>query len=61
MPTISREDATVEFADGDAELRAATAGEMTVAFVRVPKGADFRPALRAYPAICAAARTAATC
>ena len=46
MPTISREDATVEFADGDAELRAAQAGNMTVAFVRVPQGADFRPALQ---------------
>jgi hypothetical protein len=49
VPTISREDAKVEFADGDAELRAVEAGEMTVAFVRVPKGADFRPALQGLP------------
>jgi hypothetical protein len=49
MPAISREDADVEFADGDAELRAAPAGEMTVGFVRVPKGADFRPALKGLP------------
>jgi hypothetical protein len=49
MPRISREDAVVEFADGGAELRAAPAGDMTVAFVRVPKGADFRPALQGLP------------
>jgi hypothetical protein len=49
MPVISREDAVVEFADGDAELRAAPAGAMTVAFVRAPKGADFRPALQGLP------------
>jgi hypothetical protein len=49
MPTITREDAVVEFADGPAELRAAQAGDMTVAFVRVPKGADFRPALVGLP------------
>jgi hypothetical protein len=49
MPTIKREDAVVEFADGPAELRAAQAGDMTVAFVRVPQGADFRPALKGLP------------
>ena len=49
MPVISRQDAVVEFADGDAELRAAPAGDMTVAFVRAPKGADFRPALQGLP------------
>lgn len=49
MPVISREDAQVEFANGGAELRAAPAGDMTVAFVTAPQGTDFRPALHGLP------------
>jgi hypothetical protein len=49
MPAISREDAKIEFADGEAELRTVQAGEMTVAFVRAPQGTDFRPALIGLP------------
>jgi hypothetical protein len=46
---LAREDAQIEFADGGAELRAVPAGDMTVAFVRAPQGADFRPALQGLP------------
>lgn len=49
MPVISHEEAEVQFADGDAELRTASAGDMMVTFVRAPQGADFRPALAGLP------------
>jgi hypothetical protein len=49
MPRISREDAKVEFADGGAELRTASAGSMTVGFLRVAQGTDLRPALKGLP------------
>lgn len=49
MPVISREDTVVEFADGGAEVRTASAGDMMVTFVRLPQGADLRPALQGLP------------
>lgn len=49
MPTISREDAAIEVADGPMEARTAQAGEMTVGFFRLPEGTDFRPALEGLP------------
>jgi hypothetical protein len=46
MPALTWDDAEVQFAADGAEYRAIDAGEMTVSFVRVPAGADFRPALK---------------
>jgi hypothetical protein len=46
MKAISREDAPVAIEGDGVELRMKElSGGMTAAFVRVPKGADFRPAL----------------
>ena len=39
------DEARVEISDGGAELRTASAGEMTAGFVSAPKGTDFRPLL----------------
>jgi hypothetical protein len=49
MPAVVREDAGVELSDGPMEVRTAQAGEMTVGFFRLPKGADLRPALKGMP------------
>ena len=50
MSGISRDDAPVAIEGDGVELRMReVGGDMTVAFVRVPKGADFRPALKGLP------------
>jgi hypothetical protein len=50
MTAISREDAPVAIEGDGVELRMReVGGGMTAAFVRVPKGADFRPALKGLP------------
>ena len=49
MTQLAREDAAIVI-DGDGvELRTATAGDMTAAFVKVPAGTDFGPALEGLP------------
>ena len=50
MTGISREDAPVAIEGDGVELRMREiGGDMTAAFVRVPKGTDFRPALKGLP------------
>jgi hypothetical protein len=50
MKAISRADAPVAIEGDGVELRMQKlGGGMTAAFVRVPKGADFRPALAGLP------------
>jgi hypothetical protein len=50
MTAISGADARVAIEDDGVELRMQKlGGGMTTAFVRVPKGADFRPALAGLP------------
>jgi hypothetical protein len=49
MGVINRDDVPVTIQDDNAELRTAQAGDMTVAFMRLKKGADFAPALAGLP------------
>ena len=49
MRTIEREDVPVAIQDDNVELRVAEAGEMTVSFVKINKGADLAPALIGLP------------
>lgn len=49
MGVIKREDVPVAIQDDNAELRMSEVGEMTVAFMRLKKGADFAPALVGLP------------
>lgn len=49
MGVVSRDDVPVAIETEDAELRTSEAGEMTVGFVRLRKGADFAPALVGLP------------
>ncbi|WP_299529354.1 hypothetical protein [uncultured Streptomyces sp.] len=50
MTATTRDDTPVAFRNGDAELRMRDAGgEMSVSFVRFPKGTDMSPALQGLP------------
>jgi type 1 glutamine amidotransferase len=49
MGVINRDDVPVAIQDDSAELRTAEAGDMTVAFMTLKKGADFAPALSGLP------------
>ncbi len=49
MRTIEREDVPVAIKDDNVELRVAEAGDMTVSFVTISKGADLAPALVGLP------------
>ena len=49
MDGINRDDVPVTIEDDNAQLRTAPAGGMTVAFMRLKKGADFAPALKGLP------------
>jgi len=49
MTQVAREQATVAIEGDGVELRTAEVGDMTVAFVMVPKGTDFAPALKGLP------------
>jgi len=49
MGAIERDDVPVVIQTDDAELRMVEVGDMTVAFMRLQKGADFGPALTGLP------------
>jgi hypothetical protein len=49
VAAIKREDVPVAIETEDAEVRMSDIGEMTVAFFRLKKGADFGPALAGLP------------
>jgi hypothetical protein len=49
MGAIKRDDVPVAIQTDDVELRMSEVGEMTVAFFRLKKGADFGPALAGLP------------
>jgi hypothetical protein len=49
MSGIAREDVPVALAGEGVELRMREVGEMTIAFVRLAKGADLGPALKGLP------------
>ena len=61
MNAVKREDVPVAIEGDGVELRMQEiGGDLTVAFVHLPKGADLRPALPACRTTCASARTGAT-
>jgi hypothetical protein len=60
MRSIPRQDVPVAIADGGVEVRALDQDGLMVGFVRLPAGADLRPATRACPTTCAPARTGDT-
>ncbi|HXH83039.1 MAG TPA: hypothetical protein VNN07_08940 [Candidatus Tectomicrobia bacterium] len=49
MVKLRREDVPVAIEDNGVELRMRPEGGMTVAFVRLPRGANLQPALRGLP------------
>lgn len=49
VAAINQEDVPVAIQTDDAELRTSEVGDMTVAFMRLKKGADFGPALTGLP------------
>jgi len=49
MRSISRQDMPVVVADGDLEVRVLDQDGMMVGFVRLPAGADLRPATKGLP------------
>lgn len=49
MDIFGPDDLPVVFKAGDAQISAAEAGEMTIAFYRLPAGADARPLLQGLP------------
>lgn len=49
MRCIPREDVPVAIADGDVEVRVLDQDGMMVGFVRLPAGADLRPATKGLP------------
>jgi hypothetical protein len=59
MEILKPEDLLVVFRAGDAQIRSAKAGPMTVTFCRLPAGAGGRPLLRDCLARAAIARTGA--
>ncbi len=62
MPATTRDDTPVVIEGGGVELRTRAIGEdLSVAFVRFPKGTDMRPALTGLPDGLCASLTGATC
>lgn len=49
MQRIQRDDAPIAIADNGVEVRTRDEGGLTVGFVRLPQGADLRPATQGLP------------
>ena len=61
MHSIPLQDIPTAVADGGVEVRVLDQDGIMVGFVRLPAGADLRPATKAYRTTCAPVPTGATC